>query len=434
VVALLTDDEAADMVRNMQLAAPPVDSALVALFSGWANKGRSGSRSSGDTGSRSEAGDDVSSHRLEELTEVGHESGTGGISEEGGSGMNGTVLKRKTSEAEGNGELAEQSGGSSPPRKRNKEDVGAKKADLAPALENVEGKEKVTRGSSAWTTRPLSDLPAGGLPLRSPGLGGPASFWGRIKGGGATGGRAPIDHIFQFHRAIRKDLEYLDVASGRLLDCDDQFFSDFDGRFRFLWGIYRAHSSAEDNIVFPALEAKEALHNVSHSYSIDHQQEEQLFEEIARALEALKACRARAQIGKAVPAGAAPRTAGAGWSTAGKPLPKLLERATLEAPSIKVEGQGEYSAAAATDGPSDTSPSQSKLASEAQASLVHSFGRSQLEGGNGEVGGPVQGALDEYHTRVMQLQRMCKSVRVSLDKHVSSEEVELWPLFGIHFR
>lgn len=37
---------------------------------------------------------------------------------------------------------------------------------------------------------------------------------------------------------------------------------------------------AEDEIVFPALEAKEALHNVSHAYALDHQQEEQLFKDI----------------------------------------------------------------------------------------------------------------------------------------------------------
>ena len=37
---------------------------------------------------------------------------------------------------------------------------------------------------------------------------------------------------------------------------------------------------AEDDIVFPALESKEALHNVSHAYSLDHQQEERLFKDI----------------------------------------------------------------------------------------------------------------------------------------------------------
>lgn len=32
-----------------------------------------------------------------------------------------------------------------------------------------------------------------------------------------------------------------------------------------------------------------------------------------------------------------------------------------------------------------------------------------------------------------KLQRMCKSIRISLDHHVSREEKELWPLFGVHF-
>lgn len=94
----------------------------------------------------------------------------------------------------------------------------------------------------------------------------------------------PIDNIFKFHKAIRKDLEYLDVESGRLRECDETFLRQFTGRFRLLWGLYRAHSNAEDDIVFPALESKEALHNVSHSYTLDHKQEEKLFEDIWEAL------------------------------------------------------------------------------------------------------------------------------------------------------
>ncbi|KMZ67425.1 hypothetical protein ZOSMA_269G00160 [Zostera marina] len=94
----------------------------------------------------------------------------------------------------------------------------------------------------------------------------------------------PIDSIFKFHLAIRKDLEYLDVESGKLVDCDESFLRNFSGRFRLLWGLYRAHSNAEDDIVFPALESKESLHNVSQSYTIDHKQEEKLFEEISKVL------------------------------------------------------------------------------------------------------------------------------------------------------
>lgn len=97
----------------------------------------------------------------------------------------------------------------------------------------------------------------------------------------------PIDTIFKFHKAISKDLEYLDVESGKLTDCDETFLRQFIGRFRLLWGLYRAHSNAEDEIVFPALESKETLHNVSHSYTLDHKQEEELFEDISHVLSEL---------------------------------------------------------------------------------------------------------------------------------------------------
>ena len=36
--------------------------------------------------------------------------------------------------------------------------------------------------------------------------------------------------------------------------------------------------------MFPALEAKEALHNVSHAYALDHQQEEELFKDIHKVI------------------------------------------------------------------------------------------------------------------------------------------------------
>lgn len=97
----------------------------------------------------------------------------------------------------------------------------------------------------------------------------------------------PIDNIFKFHKAICKDLEFIDVESGKLNDCDETFLRKFTGRFRLLWGLYRAHSNAEDDIVFPALESKETLHNVSHSYTLDHKQEEKLFDDISTGLSEL---------------------------------------------------------------------------------------------------------------------------------------------------
>lgn len=42
--------------------------------------------------------------------------------------------------------------------------------------------------------------------------------------------------------------------------------------------------------MFPALEAKEALRHVSHAYTLDHQQEAQLFEEMAQ-VAPLQTCR-----------------------------------------------------------------------------------------------------------------------------------------------
>ncbi|GFH08787.1 uncharacterized protein HaLaN_03811, partial [Haematococcus lacustris] len=61
-----------------------------------------------------------------------------------------------------------------------------------------------------------------------------------------------------------------------------------EGRFQFLWGIYRSHSLSEDEIVFPALESKQALRNVSHAYTLDHQQEEQLFLDLEKVIDVLR--------------------------------------------------------------------------------------------------------------------------------------------------
>jgi hypothetical protein len=47
-----------------------------------------------------------------------------------------------------------------------------------------------------------------------------------------------------------------------LLDLNDlshvslQMIQQLEGRFQFMWGLYRAHSLSEDEIVFPALEVQ----------------------------------------------------------------------------------------------------------------------------------------------------------------------------------
>lgn len=58
-----------------------------------------------------------------------------------------------------------------------------------------------------------------------------------------------------------------------------------EGRFLFVRGIYNAHSVSEDEVVFPALEEKHTLRNVSQFYVLDHQQESKLFEELDAAIQ-----------------------------------------------------------------------------------------------------------------------------------------------------
>ncbi|XP_075519466.1 zinc finger protein BRUTUS-like At1g74770 isoform X1 [Primulina tabacum] len=86
----------------------------------------------------------------------------------------------------------------------------------------------------------------------------------------------PMDHIFLIHRAFIKDLEYL-VSLSSNLATDFGFFADFERRFNLLYNMYQVHSISEDEIAFPALELKEALQNISHSYSIDHKLEVKQF-------------------------------------------------------------------------------------------------------------------------------------------------------------
>ncbi|GAX84312.1 hypothetical protein CEUSTIGMA_g11734.t1 [Chlamydomonas eustigma] len=105
------------------------------------------------------------------------------------------------------------------------------------------------------------------------------------------------------------------------------------GRFQFLWGIYQAHSRSEDEIVFPALESKQALRNVSHAYTLDHQQEEQLFIDLDQVINRLK----------------------------------------------------------------------------------------------------TVGSADDARVLALDVRRMCAAIRASLETHVRSEESELWPLFAEHF-
>lgn len=150
-----------------------------------------------------------------------------------------------------------------------------------PALGVNSSKLGMSSLAAAKSLRSLSFTPS------APSLNSSLFNWETDISSSDVGSLRPIDNIFKFHKAIRKDLEYLDIESGKLNDCNETFLRQFTGRFRLLWGLYRAHSNAEDDIVFPALESRETLHNVSHSYILDHKQEERLFEDISSALSKL---------------------------------------------------------------------------------------------------------------------------------------------------
>ena len=104
---------------------------------------------------------------------------------------------------------------------------------------------------------------------------------------------SPIDHIFQFHAALRRELLTLEAdvlalpppeAPSLRIDA----LRGLEGRFVFFWGVYRAHSRSEDELVFPALEDKDELHNVSHSYTLDHEHEAELFVDLDACLRDLR--------------------------------------------------------------------------------------------------------------------------------------------------
>eukprot|EP01025_Chloroclados_australasicus_P040240 TRINITY_DN41921_c0_g1_i1.p1 TRINITY_DN41921_c0_g1~~TRINITY_DN41921_c0_g1_i1.p1 ORF type:complete len:515 (-),score=27.55 TRINITY_DN41921_c0_g1_i1:31-1575(-) len=112
----------------------------------------------------------------------------------------------------------------------------------------------------------------------------------------------PIDQIFRFHKALTRELDLLtkyaanveeltrQIDQNHAAHMDEELFQlmqKLSGCFEFLWGIYQAHSHAEDKFVFPALEKKDALRNVSYAYMLEHQKEESLFVEISGIIQSM---------------------------------------------------------------------------------------------------------------------------------------------------
>nr|XP_043616928.1 zinc finger protein BRUTUS-like At1g74770 isoform X2 [Erigeron canadensis] len=94
----------------------------------------------------------------------------------------------------------------------------------------------------------------------------------------------PVDLIFFFHKALKKDMENLASISVNLVDNND-LFPEFYRRFHLVRVLHKIHSDAEDEIAFPALEAKEITQNISHSYSIDHKMDVEYFNRISYVLD-----------------------------------------------------------------------------------------------------------------------------------------------------
>jgi CHY zinc finger len=255
----------------------------------------------------------------------------------------------------------------------------------------------------------------------------------------APPGHNPIDHIFQFHKALRRELHQIEYqarllqgmssaadAPARAFDLELQRLS---GRFLFVQvcavpaccpgnpltcerhcdrlrlgavtdsgpglgipssgaisviacvqGIYQAHSVSEDEVVFPALEAKHKLRNVSKFYVLDHKHETELFAELQSIIQEL-------QDAVRVPLSA---------SAAGalRPLHTCsLQGLPAQAGHVQVKRRPVPSAGAEASG----------------------------------------AFCAELAALVGKLRMKCASVRASLETHVRAEEAEIWPLFAEHF-
>ncbi|CAN4124837.1 unnamed protein product [Withania somnifera] len=283
LVGSLSEEEARSFLQNMHMAAPASDTALVTLFSGWACKGRPADICL----SSSAIGCCPAKILIRNQENLGKGCGT----------------CTSSGNFKCNGSNGEQSNGERPTKRVNL--MSEEKC----YRHDPSGSGKFRKG---YTGNQSCCVPALGVvnslaaakSLRtfSPSAPSLNSFLFNWDTSLTSAGHAtrPIDNIFQFHKAIRKDLEFLDVESGKLTDCDETFLRMFCGRFRLLRGLYKAHSNAEDDIVFPALESKETLHNVSHSYTLDHKQEEKLFKDISSALDELSQLRENLNGGSSV--------------------------------------------------------------------------------------------------------------------------------------
>ncbi|WOK93020.1 hypothetical protein Cni_G01712 [Canna indica] len=281
-VTKLSDDEASSFLLNMHLAASSSESALVTLFSGWACKGLKYDISNCGK---------LTCTTSKELSRfpLGDNSESEEDSTDKFAGCAGLLLCEKDlmpTKSENNARaikrsnysgIFENSGESNPSESNEVESMPCKKPCCVPGLGVTSSNIRITllNGSKYFhCSSQNSSAPS----LKS------TLFTSETESSTSKNTLRPIDNIFQFHKAISKDVKYLDNESGNLIPYNEAVLQQFSGRFRLLWGLYRAHSNAEDDIVFPALESRETLHNVSHSYTLDHKQEDNIFKDISEVL------------------------------------------------------------------------------------------------------------------------------------------------------
>ncbi|EFN52596.1 hypothetical protein CHLNCDRAFT_138627 [Chlorella variabilis] len=292
VAGRLREEDVREWLANIRSAAPRHEAPLVELLCQWARRGKlimpAADGAGGTSASRRRSLDDPSFYPNQTCGPASFLSSMA-ISQQ-----------QQQQQRDGSGDLEAAAGDDS------QQQVGAAAAATAAAAPPPQLKRiRTEAGGGAEGGAPLG---SGLLPLSPHGvlLPGLSPRFGRGSAGsspttddGSAGATRPIDHIFQFHKALRRELREIEASAVAFQAATeeatawefDAAIQELEAKFQFLRGIYRAHSKAEDEIVFPALEAKETLHNVSHAYTLDHKEEEQYFDELAAVLAQIKAAR-----------------------------------------------------------------------------------------------------------------------------------------------